>query len=86
MRKKILSFFLVLLIPFGWIFLFNGTISEKKDNFSEKTINELNKYDLQSTLMIRQDFFMHNLSLENYAFSFGIRLALVLWKNNILNY
>lgn len=75
MRKKILSFFLVLLIPFGWIFLFNGTISIKKDNFSEKTINELNKYDLQSTLMIRQNFFMHNLSLENYAFSFGIRLA-----------
>ncbi|AXF96248.1 hypothetical protein [Spiroplasma phoeniceum] len=25
--------------------------------------------------MIKQDFFMHNLSLENYAFSFGIRLA-----------
>ncbi|WP_281268772.1 hypothetical protein [Spiroplasma phoeniceum] len=36
MRKKILSFFLVLLIPFGWIFLFNGTISEKKTILAKK--------------------------------------------------
>lgn len=86
---------------FGWIFLFCGTITtnyfsnvyklELKNNdvFKDLSYSDLNKYDFQSSLMLRQDYFMQDLAPSNYAFSFGIQTPLyggVIINKNDINY
>ncbi|WP_353487148.1 spiroplasma phage ORF1-like family protein, partial [Spiroplasma phoeniceum] len=69
MRKRILSFFLVLLIPFGWIFLFNGTISIKKDNFFKILFRSIFVFD---------DSFI-KFSSEDFGFSFFVKNGFLLY-------
>lgn len=80
MRRRILELFyifFVIYLIFSSFFLFNATLmvnTLKSDNYTEISEKELNKYDLQSSLMVRQDFFMQDLKPNNYAFSFGIKI------------
>ncbi|AAF18308.1 hypothetical protein SVTS2p04 [Spiroplasma phage SVTS2] len=87
MRKRLLDVFIVFYLIFGWIFLFCGTVTtnnfsntyklylKNNDTFKELTYDKANEYDFQSTLMLRQDYFMQGLDPSNYAFSFGIKLG-----------
>ena len=46
---------------------------KSNDIFKDLSYKETNKYDFQSTLMLRQDYFMQGLDPSNYAFSFGFQ-------------
>ncbi len=89
MRKRLLNIFVVFYLMLGLIFLFCGTITtnyfinvyklelKNNDSFSDLTYAEVNKYDFQSTLMLRQDYFMQGLDTSNYAFSFGVETLFI---------
>ncbi|WP_425379387.1 spiroplasma phage ORF1-like family protein [Spiroplasma endosymbiont of Stenodema calcarata] len=90
MKKRLLDIFFVFYLIFGWLFLFCCTITtnyfsnvyklelKNNDSFSDLTYAKANEYDFQSSLMLRQDYFMQGLDPSNYAFSFGIDLGK--WK------
>ncbi|WFG97491.1 hypothetical protein M1770_05385 [Spiroplasma citri] len=89
MRKRLLDIFIIFYLIFGWIFLFCSVTAvnyisnvckletRNNDNFSDLTYAKANEYDFQSTLMLRQDYFMQGLDPSNYAFSFGVETSFI---------
>ncbi|WP_199558545.1 spiroplasma phage ORF1-like family protein [Spiroplasma sp. ChiS] len=51
--------------------------TRNNDNFSDLTYAKANEYDFQSTLILRQDYFMQGLDSSNYAFSFGVETPFI---------
>ncbi|ALA97618.1 Spiroplasmavirus-related protein [Spiroplasma kunkelii CR2-3x] len=89
MRKRLLYIFIIFYLIFGWIFLFCSVTAvnyisnvckvetRNNDSFSDLTYAKANEYDFQSTLMLRQDYFMQGLDPSNYAFSFGVETPFI---------
>ncbi|WP_424526232.1 spiroplasma phage ORF1-like family protein [Spiroplasma endosymbiont of Glossina fuscipes fuscipes] len=57
-------------------FLYSENL-KSNDIFKDWNYKEASEYDFQSSLMLRQDYFMQGLDLSNYAFSFGVETPFI---------